>query len=215
MSVIVDQIVNFLARQSDRVFSGRNRTRIVLGTDRKNTINSGYGAGGEDDPESSTIDIVAGYLPDSGDVNYTDDKSRIYVSGKTDPDDYFEIDVGTKAEGVAAIVHISDYVYLKARKSLKIVNDKFSILIEENGRMTVKSDEKIIFDSSDILIGDSSATETPAWASKLLTELTKIKTSIDSLTVTGGVTTPAVLVKIPYDAPTSISQLGATKTKIS
>lgn len=211
MSVILDTIVNFLARASDRVFTGRNRTRIVLGTDRKDTATSGFGEGGEDNVESGTIDIVAGYVPDSGDPQYIQDKSRIYISGKTKPDEYFEFGETDKAEGEPAVVIISDNVYLKARKRIKIINDKFSILVKENGDVTIKSNGKIVFDSNDIKIGDADANETPAWASKLLQELTKIQISLDT-GVAGGST---VTFATPYKAPTSVSSLGATKTKIS
>lgn len=212
MSVILDTIVNFLARVSDKVISGRNRTRITLGTDRKNTKTSGYGEGGENDAESGTVDIVAGYDPTSGDTNLKDDKSRIYISAKTDPDEYFDLNFGDEATGEPAIVQISDNIYLKARKRIKIVNEKFSILVKENGDITIKSDGKIVFDSSDIKIGDASAAEVPAWASKIQQELVKIQTTLlTGVAPTGGGT---VTYANPYTAPTA-SSLGATKTKIS
>lgn len=212
MSVILDTIVNFLARAGDRIFTGRNRTRIIMGTDRKDTKDSGYGENGEDDPESGTLDFVAGYDPSSSDQNLRDDKSRLYISGKTDPDDYFGIDLGDKAEGEPAMIQISDNIYLKSRKRIKILNDKFSILVKENGEITIKSDQKIVFDSSNIRIGDANASEVPAWASKVFDELSAIDRTLKSLT--GGSTAPAEFL-IPYVGPPPASALGATKTKIS
>lgn len=130
--MIRERFAAFLARLSDSVFSGRNRARIVIGTDRKDSVDSGYGDGGEDDPESAAIDIVAGFDGNSGDVSFSLDKSRIYVSGKSDPDDYAGVDKGEKVEGEASIINVSDNIYLKARNKTKIVGPNYSILFEGN-----------------------------------------------------------------------------------
>lgn len=116
---------------------GRNASMIVVGTDRKDKVNSGYGDGGKNKPESSMIDLVAGYK--GSDVDYLKDSSRIYIAECTDPDDYFGINAGTAQKETPAIVAISDQVYLKARKNIKIINDKFSLVIDENGDFELKT----------------------------------------------------------------------------
>ena len=136
--MIFENIPRFFARITDIVFPGRNRARIVIGTDRKDTVESGYGAGGENDAESATIDIVAGYGTENNNPDLINDKSRIYISGKTDPDQYFDINKGARVEGEAAIVGISDNVYLKARKKTKIIGPEYSIVIDENGDATIE-----------------------------------------------------------------------------
>lgn len=127
INLIFEDIPRFFRRLSDYVISSRNRARIVIGTDRKNTVGSGYGDGGSNDAESATIDIVAGYGASNNDPDLQNDKSRLYVSGKTDPDDYFGISKGGAATGEPAIVGISDNVYLKARKKTKIIGPDYSI----------------------------------------------------------------------------------------
>jgi hypothetical protein len=136
--MIRERFVAFLARLSDTVLSGRNRARIVIGTDRKTTVDSGYGDGGENDPESAAIDLVAGYSGDSGDVNFESDKSRLYLSGKTDPDEYTGINKGGSVEGEAALIGISDNVYLKARNKTKIVGPDYTIILED-GNVTIEA----------------------------------------------------------------------------
>ncbi len=160
--MIREQFVAFLSRISDIVFSGRNRSRIVLGTDRKKEIDTGYGDGGENDPESASIDIVAGFSGEIGNPVYIEDKSRIYLSGKTDPDDYFEINKGEAIEGEAAIVAISDNVYLKSRNKLKIIGPDYSIVLE-NGKLTIECDSDLeIKSGQNILKMNSSGVEIDA-----------------------------------------------------
>jgi hypothetical protein len=140
---IRERFFAFAARISDNVLGGRLRSRIVIGSDRKDTINSGYGDGGENDPESASIDLVAGFVGDSGNPNFSVDKSRLYLVGKTDPDDYLGIDKGAKVEGEAAFIGISDNIYLKARKKVKIIGPKYSIVIDEEGNLLIEATTKI------------------------------------------------------------------------
>lgn len=143
--MIRDIIPQFTARHSDTVISGRNRCRIILGTDRKKEISSGYGDGGENDPKSSTIDIVVGY--EDSDPDYAQDKSRVYVSGKTDPDSYFEINAGENVTQQAGVILVSDNIYLKARNRIKLIANGSEILLNNNGTIEIRAD-------GDILIGN-------------------------------------------------------------
>ena len=142
MAIIRERFAAFLARATDYVLAGRNRARIVIGTDRKDEISSGYGAGGENDPESASIDIVAGFNGESGNPSFESDKSRIYLSGKTKPDEYSGINKGSAVEGEAAIVSVSDNIYLKARNKVKIVGGDYSIVLED-GSITIEAQSKI------------------------------------------------------------------------
>ncbi len=136
--MIFENIPKFFSRISDVVFPGRNRARIVIGTDRKDTRESGYGDGGDGDVDSATIDVVAGYSPDGNNPDLVNDKSRIYISGKTKPDNYFDITKGSAVEGEAAVVIVSDNVYTKARKKTKIIGPEYSIVIDENGDAVIE-----------------------------------------------------------------------------
>ncbi len=142
----------FLRRVSDMLYQGRNAAMIIIGTDRKNTTNSGYGDGGQNKPESATIDIVAGYK--GKDVDYKKDSTRLYLSECTDPDEYFDIKQGAKPKATPALVGISDQVYFKARKNIKIVNDNFSIIVSEDGNVeiTASGNGKLTFGGASIAL---------------------------------------------------------------
>jgi hypothetical protein len=134
---IIESISRFIKRTSDILFPGRNGAYILIGTDRKDLVNSGYGVGGKNEKACATIDIVAGHKGENPD--YVNDSSRIYISQKTDADDYFEITKGEKIKGKPTIVASSDNVYLKARSGIKILNKNFSIVVSEDGTVTIES----------------------------------------------------------------------------
>lgn len=139
--MIREIIARITTRISDTVLHGKNKAMIVLGTDRKNTIDSGYGDGGRNDVNSAVIDMVVGYPNDARDPNFARDKSRIYIAEKTDPDENFGISLGSAVTGEPAIVQISDHIYLKARKKIKILNGNISINIDDSGNLEIVASE--------------------------------------------------------------------------
>ncbi len=151
---------SYLARITDYVIVSRNRSRIVLGTDRKDTIDSGYGDGGRNDQDSSSIDIVTGFDGESDSPSFLRDKSRIYLSGKSDPDSYIDNDVGPIVEGEPAIVCVSDNVYLKARSNTKILGENYSVVLDKDGNIEIVASSKVsIKVGSNIVKIDSSGIE--------------------------------------------------------
>lgn len=133
----------FAARLTDVVYQSRNRARIVIGTDRKDTVSSGYGDGGSNEAESAAIDIVAGFDGSSQNPSFENDKSRLYLSAKCDPDDYIANDKGPPITGEAAIIGVSDNIYLKARKKVKIVNENYSLLLNDDGTIEIECNSTI------------------------------------------------------------------------
>lgn len=138
----------FSARLTDYVLQSRNRARIVVGTDRKDAVSSGYGDGGRNDAESASIDIVAGFDGSSENMSFQNDKSRVYISGKTDPDDYLSNNKGPTITGEPAILNISDNILMKARKKVKIVNDNYSIIMNESGEIDIECNSTVTITAS-------------------------------------------------------------------
>lgn len=134
----------YISRLTDYVLNSRNRARIVIGTDRKDSIDSGYGDGGRNEAESAAIDIVAGFDGSSELPSFQNDLSRIYLSAKTDPDDYLDNQIGPKAEAEPAILVVSDNIYLKSRAKTKILNDNYSISFDQDGNIEIKASSKIV-----------------------------------------------------------------------
>lgn len=144
-------------RLSDVNFVGRSKALITIGTDRKNEKDSGYGDGGQDDVDSAMIDLVVGHPAEATNPDLVNDKSRIYIAEKTDPDDYFQVSIGDSVTGEPAIVHISDNVYIKARNKIKILNGNVSINIDSDGNIEIESSTKaeVKVGSSKILVNSS------------------------------------------------------------
>lgn len=139
-------ITRIKKRIGDIAFHGRHKAMILIGTDRKDTINSGYGETGQNDVDSAVIDLVVGYGSGSINPDYKTDKSRIYIAEKTDPDIYFGIEKGSEVTEEPAIIQTSDNVYLKARKKIKILNDNVSIIVEGN-EITIEATDKVTIKS--------------------------------------------------------------------
>ena len=110
---------------------GSYRASIVIGGDRKSTIDSGYAGLGFED--SSAIDIVSGRgktIPDeekAGTLNinpdFLNDAARIYISEKTDVDANFKITKGTigSSEFASAIALKADAIRIIGVEGVKIV----------------------------------------------------------------------------------------------
>ncbi len=139
--MIRDTIPRFFRRLTDKIFEGTNRTRIVLGTDRKDDIHSGYGDGGRNDVSAGAIDIVAGYIDQN--TSFAEDKSRVYLSGKANPDEYLDIDQGKPAVGEACIILKSENDYIVAENNIKIVCGSNVIIINKNGDIQIEGTASI------------------------------------------------------------------------
>lgn len=186
--MIRQTIAGILTRASDFVLRGRNRSMIIVGTDREDTVDSGYGAGGENDPDSAAIDIVAGFDADQENINYDTDNSRIYVAQKTNPDEYFDISVGNEVQGEPAIIQKSDHLYMKSRKKIKIVNDNVSINIDEDGNIEIEAQTKteIKVGNSKIMISQNGDIELNAGQGINGKILTNLDQSVHIDPITGG-----------------------------
>jgi hypothetical protein len=111
--IVEESVSRFNARVGDRVIEGSNNAAIILGRDTGQRELAG------------TIDIVAGF---SGSINFDTDKSRIYVSMKTDVDNnlaqsqgYSSVQPGPAVNETASIVLKSDEIRVVARTGVKIV----------------------------------------------------------------------------------------------
>ena len=107
--------------------SNENNAYIVVGRDRRAGRASGYGGSG--DTQCGAIDLVVGRNP-CQEVNYEKyfvnpdfkkDAARIYISQKTDIDNYFGLKPRPKPKAVSGIGIKADEVRIMARQNLKLV----------------------------------------------------------------------------------------------
>lgn len=131
----IDQTgIQFNNASNEKVIS-KNGAFIVLGTDRPDSVASGYGAKGSS--RASTIDLVVGRMasafdgdgPEDGtfvDNSFAADAARIYISQQTDIDKNFGIVEGTtpNPKGRSAIGIKADGVRVFGREGVKIVTGK-------------------------------------------------------------------------------------------
>lgn len=117
----------------EKVIEGKNDSYIVLGRDRFGSELQGKGMEGQ--ARCSSIDIVVGRqggkIPEKNaegkynalDPNFTTDAARIYISQRTDIDDYFSITDGNigNFKDRSAIALKADGIRLVAREGIKLV----------------------------------------------------------------------------------------------
>jgi len=127
-SFTVEDVPKFVQRPGDRVLHGSNNTAIIMSRDRVDSVDSG------ETDEAGTIDIVVGRAEEN-DINIEGDKSRIYITMKSQVDANFSLDsIGdsnTKNVGpTAAIALKSDEIRIKAVSGMKIVVEDGPLFIE-------------------------------------------------------------------------------------
>jgi hypothetical protein len=160
---VLEPMPEFINSPSEKVISGKNNSWIVLGRDRPRGRASGYG--GKGDTQAASIDIVVGRMASSPrsvddqgeklwiDPDFETDAARIYISQKSDIDEYFNLD-GTKvprAKIRSAIGLKADQVRVIARERIRLVtgtdkNNSQGAEIKEVGGIELVSDN----DDSDL-----------------------------------------------------------------
>ena len=130
---VVEAIPQYNQAESEKIVQGPGNQFIIMGRDRPRGITSGYGGSGH--THAACIDIIAGLSgimsresTSSGEVILTDkspehDAARIYISQRTNIDDYFHLSEGTigNSEAKAGIAIKADDVRLIARNGIKLV----------------------------------------------------------------------------------------------
>lgn len=120
--------------ENEKVISN-NGAYIVLGSDRPDSVASGYGGKGSN--RAATIDLVVGRMasahqgrgPKEGtlvDNSFFADAARIYISEMTDIDKNFDIDTGDEpaVKGHSGIGMKADAIRIIGREGVKIVTGK-------------------------------------------------------------------------------------------
>lgn len=165
-----ETVPKFRPRIGDRVIEGSNNSLIVLSRDRITDPASG------EKELAGTIDIVAGRSIEN-DVDLSEDKSRIYVTMKSDVDGNFDINVGKSTGPAAHIVLKSDEIRIVARNGMKLIADGGHIVIQD-GDMTIEG--------GNIFIGQD-ASEASILGDSLKSVLEQILDAITQMTVTTAV----------------------------
>ena len=127
---VLDQSALYVKAGYEEIVAGssnENNAYIVIGRDRNAGRASGYA--GQADTQCGSIDIVVGRNPtreinfDKQFVNpdFKKDAARIYISQKTDIDDYFGLKLRPKPKAVSGIGIKADEVRIMSRQNIKLV----------------------------------------------------------------------------------------------
>jgi hypothetical protein len=132
-SHIVEAITEYNSAPAERVLQGPGNQFIVMGRDRPRGVSSGYGGAGHS--HAASIDIIAGMAgimsresTSGGEVIVTDkspelDAARIYISQRSNIDDYFHLAEGSMggSDARSAIAIKADDVRVVSRNGIKLV----------------------------------------------------------------------------------------------
>jgi len=125
-SEIAEPLPNFVQADCETIQRGKNNNYIVMGRDRPKSRNSGYG--GKGDTQASMIDMVVGRMASNPmddvyvDPDFETDAARIYISQKSDIDEYFGIAEGSgNAKTKSAIAIKADALRFISREGIKLV----------------------------------------------------------------------------------------------
>ncbi len=124
-----EAVPRYIKAAGEKVISNSNNSWIVLGRDRQDNLASGYGGAGHSG--ASSIDICVGRSASDpsdnsfSDPNFKTDAARIYISQKSDIDDYLSLADGSlrKSKGRSAIGLKADSIRIAARQGVKIVTN--------------------------------------------------------------------------------------------
>lgn len=157
---ILEPVPDYIEAPSEKVLSGENNSFVVFGRDRSGSRLSGYG--GKGDTKCGSLDIVVGRLGFEArkvdendeqlwvDPNFKKDAARVYLSQKSDIDNYFDLANGKvgNAKTKSAVAIKADGVRIIAREGIKLVTgvDKFN---SQGGEVRVISGVDIIANNDD------------------------------------------------------------------
>lgn len=139
--------------ECEKVIQGQNNSFIILGRDRPRVRYSGYGGRGA--TGAGRIDLIAGlssafkhpdgsYGQPNSDIetspNFGIDAARIYISQKSDIDDYMGLAKvpGQRSKGRSSIGMKADEIRIHSRRDIKLVTGrgKFSGLGKDGERLS-------------------------------------------------------------------------------
>ena len=182
---IYEEVLKLKKSVTDVVIQNKNNVTLRLGCDRP-PDGSDYKKDGllsDGEPETGTLDVTTGRI--GRDPNYDTDKSRIYVSSKTDGDTNFGLtsegflsstDTEQTSDGNAYVITKSDSIRIIARENVRIQNQDngASITMKSNGDIIIHTPEKI-------KIGSENASEALVLGEQFLSFMGQVLESLSSL----------------------------------
>jgi len=144
--ITIDNSATYIKAACEETVPGSSKVNncyVVLGRDRRSSVASGYSGLG--DTQCGAIDIVVGRSTEAykngeemfTNVNFRNDAARIYISQKTDIDDYLNIKQGPHSKALSGIGIKADDVRVVGRRTIKLVTytDPYDSRGPKNGKI--------------------------------------------------------------------------------
>lgn len=222
--VVNEPVARFKKRPGDKVLQGSNASRIVLGLDRVGPVADpvrpetpaidivvGYGLPGTP-TAPKTVQNTKNQLevnktpektnessnPREGDPDFENDKTRLYASAKTNIDQHLNIQIQGIVPSLpdsAALAGKSDQIRFVAREDVKITVGNTALVIDQQGAVTIVSDNislgsantqlGVARQTDEVLIDGQSDTQFVQYLSSVYSILTAMGTALNGLGVPG------------------------------
>lgn len=132
---VYEDVPLYSGRAGDVSLASRNNSSVILGRDRVDSVDSGYGNG----PDAASIHVVAGRR--GPDPIVKEDAATVYVAQKTDPD----LQAGTEGIGqnrraAPAVILRADCVRIAPRVDMKISVGRAYMTFASDGRIIIDGD---------------------------------------------------------------------------
>lgn len=160
--MVYEEIPHVSRRAGDNLVAGQNNATILLGRDRKGSVDSGYGSRGNDGGKGAgAMHLIVGR--NGEDPSIADDAATVYLSAKTDPDEQAATtEVGSAVKEKSAIVMRADCVRIVPRDDFKLSVGKAYMMMTSDGKIVIDGDIQLGKGAADRIIrGDAFAT---VWA---------------------------------------------------
>jgi len=130
---ILESTPGYIQAATEKIYKNEHGVCIVLGRDRNSSLNSGYGGKGH--TQAGAMDLVVGRLGHEAkqvneqnenlfvDPSFEKDAARVYISQKSNIDEYFNLTEGTvgQARAKSAIALKADGIRIIAREGIKLI----------------------------------------------------------------------------------------------
>ncbi len=139
--MVFETVPQLTRRLGDSLMAGQNNATILLGRDRVDGLNTGYGR--VDSPGAGVgagaIHLVVGRASENPSI--IDDRASVYLSSKADPDIMAGTDgIGAPHKAESAVIMRADCVRITARNDMKLSVGKAYITLSADGGITLEGD---------------------------------------------------------------------------
>lgn len=158
--MVYEDVPRLSRRSGDMCIAGANNAAILLGRDRRDRIDSGYGTvtGEKQGKKSGSVHVVVGRSTE--DPSIVDDMATIYLSSMTDPDYGIGTEsIGPVRKGTSGIVMRADCVRISSRADFRLSVGKAYLTMESSGKIVIEGDVSLGADAAERMIrGDAFST---------------------------------------------------------